>query len=56
MSAADLRTYLRNEYGIMNDDDFEIAVNASAGIDIGLFTQPFRGETSNDKETERIPA
>lgn len=56
MSAADMRTFLREEFGIMNDEDFEMAVNASTGIDLGMFTLPFRGGANDDKETKRIPA
>ena len=37
MGAAELRTFLREEFGIMNDEEFEAAVNASTGIDIGMF-------------------
>ena len=33
MGAAELRTFLREEFGIMNDEEFEAAVNASTGID-----------------------
>lgn len=54
MSAADLRTFLLEEYGIKNDEEFEMAVNASTGINLGMFTQPFKGGANNDKETSEI--
>lgn len=56
MDAAELRTFLREEFGIRNDDEFEMAVNASAGIDIGLFTQPFKGGVNDDKKEEKVSA
>lgn len=56
MDAAELRTFLREEFGIRNDDEFEMAVNASAGIDIGLFTQPFKGGVNDDKKAEKVSA
>lgn len=54
MSAADIRTFLREEFGIKNDEEFEMAVNASVGIDIGLFTQPFKGGACNDNKTVKM--
>lgn len=54
MDAAKIRTFLREEFGIRNDDEFEMAVNASAGIDIGLFTQPFEEGVSNDKKGKEV--
>lgn len=51
MDAADLRKFLREEYGIENDEEFEMAVNASTGVDLGLFTQPFKEGEDNDKKT-----
>ncbi len=56
MNAADMRAFLREEFGIMNDEDFEMAVNVSTGIDLGIFTQPFKGGVNNDKLKKRIPA
>lgn len=56
MSAADLRTFLREEYGIRNDEEFEMAVNASTGIGLGLFTQPFKGGANNDEKAKENPA
>lgn len=54
MDAAELRTFLREEYGIKSDDEFEMAVNASAGINIGLFTQPFKGGVNDDKKEKEV--
>nr|DAI55843.1 MAG TPA: hypothetical protein [Caudoviricetes sp.] len=55
MDAADLRKILREEYGIKNDEEFEMAVEASAGVNLGLFTQPFKGE-NDDKKTDNVDA
>lgn len=40
MSIDDIRKILSREYGIQSDEDFEEAVNASVGINIGIFTEP----------------
>ena len=56
MGAAELRTFLREEFGIMNDEEFEAAVNASAGIDMGQFTQPLEGGTDEDQKANKFPA
>ena len=53
MNASELRTYLKEEYGICSDEDFELAVQKSTGLDIGLFTQPLIGG-NYDKKTEGI--
>ena len=49
MSAAEMREILREDYGIQNDEEFEAAVSNSAGIDIGMFTEPYKGGGSNEK-------
>lgn len=56
MGAAELRTFLKEEFGIMNDEEFEAAVNASTGIDIGMFTQPLKGGADDDKKANKFPA
>lgn len=56
MCAADLRKFLKEEYGIQNDEDFEMAVNASTGIDLGMFTVPFRGGERDDRKAENVTA
>lgn len=56
MGAAELITFLREEFGIMNDEEFEAAVNASTGIDIGMFTQPLKGGADYDKKANKFPA
>ena len=38
--AAKLREILKTEYGINNDEEFEAAVEKSAGINLGIFTNP----------------
>lgn len=56
MDAADLRKFLREEYGIQNDEEFEMAVNASTGVDLGLFTEPFKEGENDDKKTGKVAA
>lgn len=54
MSIDDIRKILSREYGIQTDEDFEEAVNASAGINIGIFTEPLeeRGAGSGMEQSE----
>ena len=56
MNAADLRKILKEEYGIQNDEEFEMAINASTGVDVGLFTQPFKEGENDDKKTGKVVA
>ena len=42
VSADDMRAILLQEYGIKTDEEFEIAAELSTGINIGIFTQPFK--------------
>lgn len=56
MDAADLRKILKEEYGIQNDEEFEMVVNTSTGVDIGLFTQPFKEGEDDDKKTGKVVA
>lgn len=56
MDAAELWKILKEEYGIQNDEEFEMAVNASTGVDTGLFTQPFEKGDNDDKKTGKVVA
>ncbi len=51
MGAAELRRILREEFNIQNDEEFEAAVNSSAGINIGMFTEPYEGGEVNEEKT-----
>lgn len=53
MDAAKLMEYLRAEFGIRNRDEFEAAVSQMHGIDLGIFTVPFEGESKDEKQTEK---
>ena len=35
-----MKEILKKEYGILNESDFEKAVNAMPGINLGIFTMP----------------
>ena len=43
MDAAKLMEYLRTEFGIKDRAEFEVAVSQMQGIDLGIFTMPFKG-------------
>jgi len=34
--------FLKEEFGIKNDEEFEMAINTSIGVDLGLFTQLYK--------------
>ena len=56
MDVARLKEILRQQYGINSESEFNMAVEKSKGINIGLFTKPL-GERSNDCEQEtEMPA
>ena len=55
MDAADLRKFLKEEFGINSDEEFEKAVETSTGIDLGIFTQPFKGG-NDDRKTGKVVA
>lgn len=40
MDAAGLRKYLKTEFGIRNDEEFELAVSRMKGVNLGIFTIP----------------
>lgn len=54
MNAAELRKYLEEEYGIMNEEDFEKVVAESPGVNLGLFTMPLNGGKNNDEKTDEV--
>ena len=49
MDAATMRGILKKEYGICSQEEFDAAVQKSAGINIGIFTMPLF-ERSEDIE------
>lgn len=48
MDAAKLMEYLKAEFGIKDRAEFELAVSQMQGIDIGIFTIPFKGGVQNE--------
>jgi len=55
MTAIEMMEILRREYGINSYKEFEERIG-SAGIDIGVFTEPIpkRKETDHEKEISKI--
>jgi hypothetical protein len=39
-----LKEVLKEDYGINNQKELEDAINKFKGLDIGIFTQPFKNE------------
>lgn len=57
MEAAKLREILRKEYGIKTDEEFNAAVEKSAGINLGIFTTPLIGRSvGNEQKTKEVLA
>lgn len=53
MDAAKLMEYLRAEFGIRDLAEFEVAVSRMKGIDLGIFTMPYKGgERVNEQAVE----
>ena len=50
MDAARLMEFLKTEFGICSREEFELAVSQMPGINLGLFTMPFKGG-HNEQET-----
>ena len=50
MDAARLMEFLKTEFGICSREEFELAVSQMQGINLGLFTMPFKGGR-NEQET-----
>lgn len=56
MDAAKLKDILRTEYGINNENEFNAAVKAFAGLNIGLFTMPQGGRRSEHEQKREAGA
>ena len=52
MEAADMMKILKQQYNINNEEEFNMAVKKSVGIDIGIFTMPLRGRDNQNEERE----
>ena len=52
MSAAKLREILKTEYGINNEEEFNVAVKKMKGINLGLFTMSLDGSKYSEEKTE----
>ena len=44
MTAAEMKTILKAEYGIANEKEFEIAVAECTGINIGVFVTQIKSD------------
>ena len=45
-----LKEVLKEDYGISNQEELEDAISKSKGLDIGIFTQPFKNELATNKD------
>ena len=46
MDTAKLKEILKEQYGIASEEEFNTAVEKSSGIDIGIFSMPYKNESS----------
>lgn len=51
MNATELKEILRKQYGIKTEEEFNLAVEKSKGINIGIFTMPL-SERREEQENE----
>ena len=49
MDAAKMKEILKKEFGITSEEEFNDAVEKSAGINIGLFTMHFERSTKSEQ-------
>lgn len=53
MDVAAMKELLKREYGICSEKEFYRAVSEMKGVDIGIFTMPFkRNRGDNEKENK----
>ena len=52
MDAAKLREILQKEYGIKNEEDFNVAVEKSCGVNLGIFNMPLNERGNDEQETD----
>ena len=45
-----LKKVLKDDYGINNQKELEDAINKFKGLDIGIFTQPFKNEVVTNED------
>lgn len=52
MNAARLKEILAQQFGINNEEEFNMAVEKCSGIDLGLFSTRIAGRSVNDEQTK----
>ena len=53
MDAAKLKEILKTQYGINNEEEFNVAVEKSLGVNIGIFSMPLSRGCKNEQKTEK---
>ena len=56
MEAAKLKEILSKQYGINSEEEFNMAVEKSAGINIGIFTTKLNAEVCETEQEVRASA
>lgn len=52
MNAAKLKEILAQQYGINNEEEFNVAVEKSSGINLGIFSMPLGRSVNDEQETK----
>lgn len=45
MSRAEMMERLAREYGVRNEEELDAAISAMEGVDLGIFTAPYKDAT-----------
>ena len=53
MDAAKMKEILKKQYGINNEEEFNMAVEKSKGINIGIFSMPFNEKDKLNEQAEK---
>lgn len=56
VDAARLREYLKSEFGIGSQEEFDMAVSKMKGVNLGIFTVPVLGGKENDQKAKKEAA
>jgi hypothetical protein len=50
MNVEKIKEFLRTEYGISSESEFDMAFSELIGIDLGIFTMPFKRSIKSEQD------
>ncbi len=54
MNVEKIKEFLRIEYGISSEREFDIAFSELIGIDLGIFTMPFKRSIKSEQDNKAL--